>query len=862
VPEIPERPSLAGLEAKWSAEWERAGVFRFDRTKSRSEIYSIDTPPPTVSGQLHLGTVFGYVQVDAMARYRRMSGREVFYPMGWDDNGLPTERRVENLYGVRCNPSLPYEPGLQIEPSEKRPKSERRREVSRPNFLELCERQTAIDEQGFEQLFRTIGLSVDWRTNYTTISADSRRVAQAAFLNNLARGDAYLSHAPTLWDVDFQTAVAQAEIEDRATKSAYIRLRFRRPDGSAVEIDTTRPELLPACAAVVVNPDDERYADLVGTELRTPVFNVPVPVYAHPLADPDKGTGVVMVCTFGDTTDVTWWREFKLPLRVVLGRNGRFQTETPQWLSRVDDAYQELAGKTVHSARLRLLELLAEHGSISGEPRPIEHPVKYFEKGDRPLEIVSSRQWYIRNGAVDSDVREKMLAGAEALTWHPPFMQTRLEHWIEGLNTDWLISRQRFFGVPFPVWYRLGSDGAPDWDHPILPAPAELPIDPQADTPDGYRPAQRGEPNGFIGDPDVMDTWATSSLTPQIVCGWQRDEDLFARTFPMDLRPQGPEIIRTWAFSTMLRSRFEFDSLPWSSISVNGWILDPDRKKISKSKGNAPDQPMDLIEEFGADGLRYWSCHAAQGVDTAVDRGQMKVGRRLATKLLNVSRFVLGLLPAERAAAADISLSPVDLAMLRQLHAVAVQAEADFERNDYRRALEGTEDFFWKFCDDYVELVKSRAYGEGGDQASAHLALSLGLSVLQRLFAPFLPFVADEVWSWWQSGSVHRAAYPGQKSELANLLAGLTGEPAHAEDVFELAAEVLRGIRRAKTQRKLSMRAPATRVTIVAPAPAVESLAAAAGDLRLAGAVAELSTSTGDELAVDVEFPEAAPALP
>jgi valyl-tRNA synthetase len=859
VPEIPERPSLEGLEAKWSADWERSGVFRFDRSHSREEIYSIDTPPPTVSGQLHLGTVFGYVQVDAMARYRRMSGREVFYPMGWDDNGLPTERRVENLYGVRCNPSLPYEAELSIEASEKRSKSERRREVSRRNFLELCERQTAIDEEGFEELFRTVGLSVDWQTNYSTISADSRRVAQLAFLDNLRRGDAYLTHAPTLWDVDFQTAVAQAEVEDRDTASAYIRLLFRTADGSAVEIDTTRPELLPACVAVVVSPGDERYAHLIGTELRTPLFDVAVPVLEHRLADQDKGTGLAMVCTFGDTTDVTWWRELGLPLRVVMGRSGRFQQETPEWLVKADAAYQELAGKTVFSARAKILELLAKHGDTAGDPRPISHPVKYYEKGDRPLEIVSSRQWYIRNGAEDEAIRDRMLAAATELRWHPEFMRTRLEHWIEGLNSDWLISRQRFFGVPFPVWYPVLAAGEPDWENPIVPSRDQLPIDPQADTPEGYSPGQRGEPNGFIGDPDVMDTWATSSLSPQIVCGWQRDDDLFSRTFPMDLRPQGPEIIRTWTFSTMLRSLLEFNSLPWAAISINGWILDPDRKKMSKSSGNGM-VPHDLIAEFGADGLRYWACDAGQGVDTAVDRGQMKVGRRLATKLLNVSRFVVGLLP-EGGGVRGTVLAPVDLAMLRQLHAVAVQAEADFERNDYRRALEGVESFFWKFCDDYVELVKARAYAADGDQQSAQLSLELGLSVLQRLFAPFLPFVTEEVWSWWQQGSVHRAAYPGAKSELAELIAA-AGPAGPGADVLDSAAETLRGIRRAKTQRQLSMRAAASLVTVSGPAEVLAAVEAAGSDLRLAGAAAELRTEPGGAgLAVAVEF-EAAQSQP
>ena len=395
----PEKPLLDGLESKWDALWQDQGTYRFDRTKPRDEIYSIDTPPPTISGFLHLGTAFGYIQVDVVARFRRMVGAEVFYPMGWDDNGLPTERRAQKHYGVRCDPSLPYDPDLMVTEGV-----EPERPISRPNFVELCQRLTQEFEHDFEQQWRKMGLSVDWSLTYATIDTRSRRVAQRAFLRNLARGEAYASAAPTMWDVDFQTAVAQAESEDRPVSGAFHRLAFARADGGpAAEIETTRPELLPSCVALVAHPDDERYVDLVGTEVVTPVFGVRVPVVAHRLADPEKGSGIAMICTFGDTTDVVWWRELDLPTRSVICRDGRFQEEVPEWLNDAGaQAWTSLAGLTSKQARRQLVELLTASGDLIGEVRPITHDVKFYEKGERPLEIVTSRQWYIRNGARDS----------------------------------------------------------------------------------------------------------------------------------------------------------------------------------------------------------------------------------------------------------------------------------------------------------------------------------------------------------------------------------------------------------------------------------------------------------------------------
>jgi valyl-tRNA synthetase len=831
--EVPEKPSLDGLEAKWSARWEADGTFRFDRTKARDEVYAIDTPPPTVSGSLHVGHVFSYTHTDTIARFQRMRGREVFYPMGWDDNGLPTERRVQNYYGVRCDPSVPYDPSFT--PPEK-PDPKNQIPVSRKNFVALCETLTAEDEQVFEDLWRMAGLSVDWSLQYATIDQRAQRVAQRAFLRNLARGEAYATDAPTLWDVDFRTAVAQAELEDRELPGAYHRIGFPRTDGGEpVFIETTRPELIPSCVALVAHPDDERYQPLFGSTVTTPLFGVEVPVHPHHLADPEKGSGIAMICTFGDTTDVTWWRELDLPTRAVIQRDGRFQPAQPEWIA--SGPWDELAGKTAKQAQRRIVELLAESGDLVGEPKPITHPVKFYEKGDRPLEIVTSRQWYIRNGGRDASIREALLERGRQLAWHPDYMRHRFEHWVEGLNGDWLVSRQRFFGVPIPIWYPLGADGEPVWDEPIIPDESTLPVDPQGDAPPGFDEAQRGQPGGFVGDADIMDTWATSSLTPQIACGWEDDPDLFARTFPMDLRPQGHDIIRTWLFSTVVRSHLEHGSLPWSDTALSGWILDPDRKKMSKSKGNVV-TPLGLLEEHGTDAVRYWAARGGPGTDTAFDTGQMKIGRRLAIKLLNASKFAIGL----GATPGGTVTEPLDLAMLAQLAQAVADATAGFEAYDYTRALDRAESFFWRFCDDYVELVKGRAYGEGAPAESAKAALGIALSTLHRLFAPFLPFVTDEVWSWWQEGSVHRAPWP----TVDELPTG--GEPA----LFEVAAQVLTEVRKAKTTAKRSLKAEVESVVVTGPADDLAAVRAAEADIRDAGRVAAASYVEGPELAVEV----------
>ncbi|BDZ40721.1 hypothetical protein GCM10025865_32890 [Paraoerskovia sediminicola] len=545
-----------------------------------------------------------------------------------------------------------------------------------------------------------------------------------------------------------------------------------------------------------------------------------------------------MCCTFGDLTDVQWWRELDLPMRSVVRRDGRLTAEPAAWITSPEGSalFAELGGKTTFSARALVVDALRESGDLDGEPVATQRKANFFEKGDKPLEIVTSRQWYIRNGGKDLDLRSALLARGEEIDFHPDFMKVRYENWVGGLNGDWLVSRQRFFGVSIPLWYPVLASGDTDFDHPIVPDEASLPVDPSSDVPAGFTADQRGEPGGFVGEADVMDTWATSSLTPQIAGGWERDPDLFERVFPMDLRPQGQDIIRTWLFSTVVRSHLEHGSLPWKNAGISGWILDPDRKKMSKSKGNVV-TPMGLLEEHGSDAVRYWAASARLGTDAAFEVGQMKIGRRLAIKILNASKFALTFGDGELVLDPALVTETLDRAMLAGLADVVDKATEALEGYDHTRALEITETFFWTFCDDYLELVKDRAYGAGlessevtAETQSARVALGLALDVLLRLFAPVVPFATDEVWSWWREGSIHRAAWPTSD--------GLRSAAGDADpEVLTVAGHALAALRRLKSEAKVSMKTPILAVELAVPAAGVAGVEASVVDVRNGGRV-------------------------
>jgi valyl-tRNA synthetase len=839
-----KKPSdLREIEERWRAEWERSGIYRYDPTRARDETFVVDTPPPTVSGSLHIGHVFSYTHTDLMVRFRRMQGDNIFYPMGWDDNGLPTERRVQNVFNVRCDPSLPYDASLDLEFG----REGETLIASRRNFIELCARVVAEDEKSFKDLWQRVGLSIDWDQTYATIDERARFVSQLSFLNLVAKGEAELREAPTMWDVDFQSAVAQAEVEDREKDGAFYKLRFDVQGGDSILIATTRPELLPACIALVAHPEDERYRALIGGTAVTPLFRAPVPIIADDGADPEKGTGILMVCTFGDAADVEWWRALGVPAREVIDRGGRIIPAPwgeDHWVS--DDAegarryHDKLAGLSINQARKEIVGLLGDAGALDGEPESIRRPVKFFEKGERPLEYVVSRQWFIKV----LDKKQELIEQGRKIAWHPDMFRTRYENWVEGLNQDWCVSRQRYFGVPIPVWYEVTADGI-QYDRLIVPAATDLPVDPSAEAPPGFTEDQRGRSGGFVGDPDVFDTWATSSLTPLIPTGWAGDASKFGALYPTDLRPQGHEIIRTWAFTTITRSYLEDGSVPWWHVAISGWVLDHDRKKMSKSKGNVV-LPTDTLDEFGSDPVRYWSASARLGSDAATDPNVFKEGKRLITKIRNAARLVLGF-----EGDSGPPTHPLDLALNARLRSLVQEVTDRWEAWDHAGALSLTETWFWSdFCDNYLELVKTRAYNA---DPSALGTLRAALDVVLRLFAPIVPFITEEVWaSMDKAGSIHVAAWP-RADELPE-----TSDTG----AFEIAVTLLGQIRKAKSEARVSIKTPVDRLVVTAKPDDLALLESVFDDLLATANVVAHETAAdpaaeGPTASVELGAPEA-----
>jgi valyl-tRNA synthetase len=848
--EIPEKYDHLSVEKRWMDVWESSKVYRWDPIKSREQNFVIDTPPPTVSGSLHLGHVFSYTQTDVLARFQRMRGKNISYPMGWDDNGLPTERRVQNVYNIRCNPAVPFDPSwkpTKVDPDSKEKKPAQ--EISRKNFVQACEQLTKEDEVVFENLWKQLGLSIDWTRTYSTVGNLCTRLSQHSFLDLAKKGQVYSVEAPTMWDVDFKTAVAQAEIEDREIPGAFHDIQFGVEEGGTLTIATTRPELLPACMAVVAHPDDSRYKPLFGKFAITPLFHVRVPILPADYVDPEKGTGILMVCTFGDANDVDWWKRSGKPAKPIVSFNGTMRDVTfgvaPFDSANPDLAqanYSRLAGLDLRKAKKVIAEMLSQPGSAAdgvsaalvGEPKTISHPVKFYEKGDRPLEFVTTRQWFIRT----MEHKEALKAQGRKINWYPEHMRLRYENWVEGLNADWCISRQRFFGVPFPVWYPVNKDGEIQYDQPIFADTANLPVDPSSDTPPNYSESQRNQPGGFAGDPDVMDTWATSSLTPQIQSQWVLNQDQHKKLFPMDIRPQAHEIIRTWAFSTIVKAWMHENEIPWRNVVISGWVLDPDRKKMSKSKGNVI-TPEGLLAEYSSDAIRYWAGRARLGADTACDPAVFKIGSKLVVKLFNASRFVLMQLN-DPVPGIEAIKHPLDRAMISSLAQVVESATESFEKFDYAQALQTVEEKFWHFCDHYVELVKGRSYNESDpvNRASAQAALFWSLKTFIRLFAPFMPYVTEEVWSWRFAGEGRDALVHSTQWPSSDEVKGITGDP----DAFEAATEVLSVIRGTKTSAQKGQRWGVTALKVSAKESDLAVLGTVLDDVIRAGGVIEGGT--------------------
>jgi len=794
---LPKRYNPKATEPRIQESWQAAGLYHFSPQEDKP-VFSIDTPPATVSGNLHLGHVYSYSHPDFIARYWRMKGFNVFYPMGYDDNGLPTERLVENR--------------LQIKASE----------VGREVFIEKCLQISQEAEKDYQVLWQRLGLSIDWRYTYRTIDDFSRRISQISFIDLYRKGFVYRQEAPAIWCPECRTAIAQAELNDIERQSEFVTLAFETEKGEYLPIATTRPELLPACVAVFVHPDDSRYRDLVGQKVRVPLFGQRVPVLEDSGADPQKGTGAVMCCTFGDSTDVVWWRTHKLPLIQCLGRDG-IMTE----------AAGQFAGLSSNEARRQIVQVLESNGLLLGR-NPTLQSVRVHERCDTLVEYIVTPQWFIRVlNSIDT-----FLAIGEEISWQPEYMQTRYSAWVENLNWDWCISRQRYFGVPFPLWY------CDNCGQVILANPDQLPVDPTFEEPDGLCPNCEG--STFTPEQDVFDTWATSSLTPQIVGRWpgnglDRDDaghqsiELYEKVFPFGLRPQAHEIIRTWAFYTIVKSFYHFQTIPWKKILISGWgIAGEGMGKISKSRGGGPMPPLEMIERYSADAVRYWAASTSAGKDAIISEEKIQMGAKLVNKLWNVARFSDRFLegyqlPGERGPLPDFTTA--DRWILARAQRLVRRVSALFDNYDYATAKSETETFFWtEFADNYLEMCKQRLYDQANPRREGALfTLHHVLLVVLKLFAPFLPYVTEEIFMSMalneaeSVGSIHVSTWPTPDPAL---------EDEYAEQTGEILIRVATAARRYKSEHNLPLSVEFDRLQLATEnAPLASALKEATLDL-------------------------------
>ncbi|MCB9421862.1 MAG: valine--tRNA ligase [Ardenticatenaceae bacterium] len=740
-------------EPRLEARWQEQGVYHFE-PDGEGSVYSIDTPPPTVSGHLHLGHVYSYSQTDFFARFWRMNGNRVFYPMGFDDNGLPTERLVERRLGLRAS------------------------DIGREAFIEQCLAVSEEAEKDYRELWQRLGLSIDWRYSYRTIDEHSRRLAQWSFLDLYEKGLAYREKAPSIWCPECQTAIAQAELDDLERETTFYTLDFRLTNGSSLPIATTRPELLPACVAVFVHPEDGRFTHLLNETATVPHFGQTVPILADPGADPQKGTGAVMCCTFGDQADVEWWHTHHLPLVEAIGRDGK-----------LTEAADEFAGLPMAEARQVIVAALAVDGLLLGE-RPSAQSIRIHERCDTAVEYIITWQWFIRL----LDAKDAFLEAGEQINWQPPHMKARYQQWVENLNWDWCITRQRYFGVTFPIWYCNDCGAITTAD------PNQLPIDPTNQPPN--QPCTCGN-TSFTPEQDVMDTWATSSLTPQIVGQLLQDEALYETVFPFSLRPQAHEIIRTWAFYTIVKSHYHFGALPWDAVAISGWGLAPEGTgKISKSRGGGPVAPLAMIEQYSADAVRYWAASTALGKDAVIDEQKIQAGAKLVTKLWNVARFSQRFLTTQLSDYPTIRPTPADRWILARTQLLIARATQLYANYDYATAKSEIETFFWHdLADNYLEMAKMRLYAGETAADGAKLALYTALLTTLKLLAPLLPYVTEQIYQGLfaeadGAASIHLSRWPVVDERWVDDTAVSLGETL---------LEIATAVRRYKSEHNLSL---------------------------------------------------------
>jgi len=735
--------------------WQEQQIYQYDE-KSDRQSYVIDTPPPTVSGYLHLGHVYSYSHTDFFARFWRMNNRNVLYPMGYDDNGLPTERLVEQRLNIKAL------------------------EIGREAFIERCLEVSREAEVEYERLWKRLGLSVDWRYTYRTIDDQSRRISQQSFIDLYRKGLVYQQKAPAIWCPECQTAIAQAEVADLKRETEFVILDFRLEDGSSLPIATTRPELLPACVAIFVHPEDSRYQHLVGKSATIPIFERSVPIQIDPDAEIEKGTGAVMCCTFGDSTDVAWWFKHKLELIEAVSKTGR--------MTRTAGILESLS---VSDARSRIKQALMEESFIL-DRHEIEQSVRVHERCDTPVEYIVTSQWFIRI----LDYKESLLSAGKEIKWYPEHMLERYLQWVENLNWDWCISRQRFYGVAFPVWF------CDECGETVLAENEELPVDPMETQP--QHPCSCGSTR-FGPETDVMDTWATSSMTPQIVARCLERGGFDGESFePVSLRPQAHDIIRTWAFYSVVKSFHHFGKLPWKHASISGWALAPaGAGKISKSRGGGPVAPMEMIEQYSADAVRYWAASTRLGKDAIISVDRIQAGAKLITKIWNVARFSQRFFEGYQYPDTAPPLSAADKWLLSRMNKLIGRVSQLYKEYDYATVKSEVEQFFWnELADNYLEMAKKRLYDlSDPGRDGARYSLYSAIITLLKLFAPILPHITESIYlelfaTAEAETSIHRSTWPVADNYLID---------ERAEHVGASLVQIATAIRRYKSESKLSL---------------------------------------------------------